>query len=153
MLGQVDAHGFGGDLVLPDGLESPAVGGVDEHHDDDNAENRDEEGEEGGQAEEHLPAPVGEVEVVEGGDLSDHIGAVGDGPKGLPLEHRSDDLCKAQGGDGQVVALQTQHRQADEPGKEGGHASAQQDGQQHPQDQARGGVHPAEQVRQGEGHR
>ena len=63
---------------------------------------------------------------------------------GSRLEHRSDDLCKAQGGDGQVVALQTQHRQADEPGKEGGHASAQQDGQQHPQDQARGGVHPAE---------
>ena len=40
VLGQVDAHGFGGDLVLPDGLEGPAVGGVDEHHDDDNAENR-----------------------------------------------------------------------------------------------------------------
>jgi hypothetical protein len=29
---QVDAHGLGRHLVVPDGLEGPAVGGVDEQH-------------------------------------------------------------------------------------------------------------------------
>ena len=67
MLGQVDAHGLRGDLVLPDGLEGPAVGGVDEHDDDGHADDHDEHGEEGGQVEHHLAAGVGDVEVVEGG--------------------------------------------------------------------------------------
>ena len=31
--GEVDAHGLGGHLIVPDGLEGPAVGGVDEQQD------------------------------------------------------------------------------------------------------------------------
>src|SRR5699024_1953017 len=41
--GEVDAHGLGGDLILPDGLEGTAVGGVDEHDDDDDAHRGDEQ--------------------------------------------------------------------------------------------------------------
>ncbi|CAN4013138.1 hypothetical protein GLDPPO_GLDPPO_03460, partial [Dysosmobacter welbionis] len=36
-LGQVDAHGLGGHLILPDGLEGPAIGGVDQQHHDPDA--------------------------------------------------------------------------------------------------------------------
>ena len=62
---------------------------------------------------------------------------------------------KAQGGDGQVVAFQAQHRQTDEPGKEGCHQTAQNDGHQDPQSQAEHSVteDPGKQVRQGELHR
>ena len=43
MLEQVDAHGLGGDLIVPDGLEGPAVGGVDQQHDDGDADADDHE--------------------------------------------------------------------------------------------------------------
>ena len=47
------------------------------------------------------------------------FGAVGDGAQLIPLEHRPDDLAEAQGGNGQIVAFQPQHRQADEPAEKG----------------------------------
>ena len=40
-----------------------------------------------------------------------HVGAVGNRPQLIPLENGADDFGKAQGGDGQIIAFQLQHRQ------------------------------------------
>ena len=40
MVGKVDAHGLGGDLIVADGLERAAVGGVDKQDDERDAECR-----------------------------------------------------------------------------------------------------------------
>ena len=122
---QVHPHGLGGDLVVPDGLEHPAVGGIDEQQDDGDADPRHREGEQ---------------HRTELGVGFEHIGAVGDGTQLVVLDHRPDDLRKAQGGDGQVVAFQLQHRQADEGGEQRRHHPGQQDGHRHRQGEADGVV-------------
>ena len=150
MLGQVDAHGLGGHLILPDGLEGPAIGGVDQQHHDPDAHCHQQEGHKGGKAQHHLPIGVLDVEAGEGGKALQRVGAVGDRAQPVPLEDGPDDLRKAQGGDGQVVALQPQHRQADKPGDHRRHTARQDQRRQHTQDQTQGAA--AEQLRQGEIH-
>ena len=148
MPGEVDAHGLRRHLVVPDGLEGPAVGGVDQQDDDRHADPRQKEGREGGQPQHRLPGGVGDVEAGEGGEVFQGVGPVGDGPQLIPLEDGPDNLAEAQGGDGQVVALQPQHRQSDEPGHGGGHKAPQNQRRQHPQHQSHGPA--AEHLRQGE---
>ena len=90
------------------------------------------------------------VEAVEGGVLRhqgaeigeafEQVGAVGDGAQGLPQEDGLDDLGKAQGGDGQIVALQPQHRQPDEESEGGGQQAGQHQGRRHGQAEAHGAV-------------
>ena len=104
MLGQVDAHGLGSDLVVADGLEGPAIGGVNEQHNEADTDSRHDEREQDG------------VEVCK---LLQQVGGVCQGAHLLPLDDGAHDLGKAQGGNGQIVALQLQHGQADEPGKDG----------------------------------
>ena len=118
MLKQVDAHGLGGDLVVPYGLEGPAVGGIHQHHDDGDAQ---------------AGYRKGEEHAGEGGEAAQQVGAVGDGPQGVPLEEGPDDLRKAQRGDGQVIAFEPQHRQADQEGEEGGRQARQDQGHRHGQ--------------------
>ena len=151
MLGQVDAHGLGGHLVLPDGLKGAAVGGVDQQHDDGDADHRHQHGDKGRQAEHHLAGGVLDVEVGEGGETFQHIGAVGDGAQGLPLENGAEDLRKAQGRNGKVVALEPQDRQADEVGKARGHQAGQDQPHQNAQHHADAAAHAggAEQQRKG----
>ena len=148
MLGEVNAHGLRRHLVVPDGLEGPAVGGVDEQDDHGDADPRQQEGREGGKAQHRLPGAVCNIEAGEGGEVFQGVGPVGDGPQLIPLEHRPDDLAKAQGGDGQIVAFQPQHRKADEPRHGGGHAAPQNQRQHHAQHQAERPA--AEELRQGE---
>ena len=116
MLRQVDAHGLRGDLIIPDGLEGPAVGGVYDQHDDGDAQPRHND--------------VG-VEALEGGVLPQGVGAVGEGGEALILDEGADDLREAQGGDSQIVALQPQHGEADEPGQEGGDETGNDEGDEH----------------------
>ena len=47
MAGKVDAHGFGSDLVITDGFEGTAIGGVDEQQNDGDADAGEEEGHHG----------------------------------------------------------------------------------------------------------
>ena len=148
MPGEIDAHGLRRHLVVPDGFKGPAVGGVDEKHDDGHADARQQEGREGGEAQHRLPIGVLDVEVGEGGEVFQGVGAVGDRPQLIPLEHRPDDLAEAQGGDGQIVAFQPQHGKADEPGHRRRHAAPQNQRQHHPQHQAKRPA--AEKLRQGE---
>ncbi len=105
MLGQVDTHGFGGDLIVPDGLEGPPVGGIDKQDDDGYAQNGNEEGEGGGQVQNGLAVGPLDVEAGKGREVFQHIGPVGDWTQLIPLEDGPKDLGKAQGGDGQIVAL------------------------------------------------
>ena len=116
VLGQVDAHGFGGDLVIPDGLEGPAVGGVDEQHDKADTDGRHDEREQNG---------------VEVGELLQQVGGVGQGAHLLPLDDGAHNFGKAQGGNGQIVTLELQHRQTDEPGEDGRHDARQNQAHDH----------------------
>ena len=43
----IDAHGFRRHFIIPDGLEGPAVGGMNQQHDHRDAKNRQQEGHEG----------------------------------------------------------------------------------------------------------
>ena len=61
----------------------------------------------------------------------EQVGAVGDGAQGVPLEESPQDLGKAQGGDGQIVALQPQHRQSDQIRHQRRQQAAHQQRQQH----------------------
>ena len=109
---EVNAHGLGSHLVVPDGLEGPAVGGVHQQDDNQDTDGGNEHGEQGVQLEDG--AADLDLDVVEVGVLAQQVGAVGDNAQAVPLEHRTDNLRKAQGGDGQVVALQPQNGDADE---------------------------------------
>ena len=110
MLGQVDTHGLGSDLVVTDSLEGTAVGGVNKQHDEGNADGRHDKGEQNG---------------IKVGKSAQQVGRVGQRPHLLPLDDGAHDLGKAQRGDGQIVALELEHRQADEPSKDSRHDARQ----------------------------
>ena len=143
MLGQVDAHGLGGYLILTDGLEGAPVAGVDEQHYEEDAQRRDGKDRKGGQAQHHLPVSIGDVEIVKRGEVVERVGAVGYAAEVVPLEHGADYLAEAQRGYGKVVALELEHRQADKPGDEGGHQSGDDNGDQHAEHEAGRAAHPA----------
>ena len=133
---QIDAHGLGGDLVVADGLERPPVGGVDEQHDQQDAHAGN-----GG---------IGH-HAFRRGKVIQRVGAVGQRAELAELHQAADDLRESQRGDGQIVALQPQHRQADKPGDHRRHTARQDQRRQHTQDQTQGAA--ADQLRQGEIHR
>ena len=108
---QIDAHGLGGDLVVADGLERPPVGGVDEQHDQQDAHAGN-----GG---------VGH-HAFRRGKVIQRVGAVGQRAELAELHQTADDLREAQRGNGQIVALQPQHRQANEECEERGHHACRQ---------------------------
>lgn len=110
MLHQVDAHGLRCDLILPDGLERPPVGGIDEQHDDGDAD---------------AGYDKGEQDAVIAGEFPQDVGGIGQRPQLFPLDNGTEDLGKAEGGNGQVVALQAQHRRPDEGSKDRRHQSSQ----------------------------
>ena len=114
MPGQIHAHGLGGDLIVPDGHEGAAVAGMEQQYDQADAYARDQEWNGGGKVERDFSFRVSDVEIVKGGEKAEHIGTVGDGPQFVPLEDGADDLRKAQRGNGQIIALEPQHRQADQ---------------------------------------
>ena len=60
------------------------------------------------------------------GDL-DAVGAAGQ--PGLVGEHHRDEDAEAEGGDGEVVALEAEDRAADEPGEPGGDGGAEDGGE------------------------
>ena len=87
---QVDTHGLGCHLVLPDGLKGPAVGGVNEKHHQGNAQ--------GGQNE--YRKDIGKARYA-----LKPVGTVGNGVKHGSCYECPDDFRKAQGCDGKVIAL------------------------------------------------
>ena len=90
MMGQVDTHGLSRHLIVTDRLESPPVGGIDQHDDQGNADPRCDK--------------VKEKALI-AGITAQQVGSVGDGSEFVPLENSPDDLRKAQRGDRQIVAL------------------------------------------------
>ena len=142
MLEQADAHGLRRHLVVPDGLKGAAVGGVDQQNDQGNADDRHKEGNECTQPQNHLPRAVFDIEIGEGGEALDHIRAVGNGAKGLPLENGPQDFGEAQCGNGEIVAFQPQNRQADERREQRGHQSRQNQSHENGQNQRQSAAEP-----------
>ena len=103
MVGKIDAHRLGGDLVVADGLERAAVGGVHQQH---NA--RDE----------HADEQQVRGRAAEIGIALEKVRGVGQRTDGVPLDNGAHDLGKAEGRNGKVVALQAQHGQTDQIGEE-----------------------------------
>ena len=127
MLSQIDAHGLRRHLVVTDGLERAAIGGVHQHDDQNNGHRGDQHRHKGG----HAERP--NLEVADTGKALQQVGAVGHGTQLAPLEDGADDLRKAQRGDGQIVALQPQYRQTDEIGEQRRHQTGQQYADDHAQ--------------------
>ena len=122
MVGKVDAHGLGGDLIVADGLERAAIGRVDKQHDDGDADADDHERHEG----------IGEIR-----EAAQQLRAIGDRRERLELDQRADDLGEAERGDGQIVALELQDGQADEVRQPRGEQARQQQRNEHAEDSAR----------------
>src|SRR5690606_2620138 len=97
MLKEVDAHGLGGGLVVPDCLEGSAKAAGDHGPGQDNHDQG------------NSPTPV---EIGVGGNALEAQGAVGDA-LGVG-KHHPDDFGKAQGGNGQIIPPQFQGRGADD---------------------------------------
>ena len=114
MMGQIDTHGLRSDFIITDGLERTAIGGVNQHHDNGDTDARYHERIQHG---------------LEGREISEQVGAVGQRAQLIPLEYRTDDLRKAQSRDSQIIALQTQYRQTDEVSEDRSHDTARNQGQ------------------------
>ena len=105
MVGKIDSHGFCCYLIVTDSLKSSAVSGVNQQQNQCDTDARHRKGKEG---------------ALEYGIFSQQVGSVCNGSQFVPLEDCSNNFCKAQGGNGKVVAFQLEHRQSNEEGKEGG---------------------------------
>ena len=103
VVGKIDAHRLGGDLVVADGFERAAVSGVHQQH---NA--RDE----------HADEQQVRGRAAEIGIALEKVRGVGQRTDGVPLDNGAHDLGKAEGRNGEVVALQTQNGQTDQIGEE-----------------------------------
>ena len=122
---QVDTHGLSCDLIVTDGLKGTTIGRVHQQNDDSNADGSDQEGEDGVQLVDHTAHL--DLHVVEVGVLTQQVGAVGDLAQAVPLEEGTEDLCKAQGSNGQVVTLQTENGDTDQGCKDSCHNAADDD--------------------------
>ena len=87
---EVDSHGLGSYLVLPDGFKCPAVGGVNEKNHQGNTQ--------GGQAE--YRKDIGKARYT-----LKTVGTVGNGVKHGGCNERPDNFRKAKGCDGKIIAL------------------------------------------------
>ena len=146
--GKVDAHGFGSDLVITDGFEGTAIGGVDEQQNDGDADAGEEEGHHGFQMQGR--AAQRKVEAGKAGKAVQKVGAVGQRAKALVNHGGTDDLGKAQCSNGKIVALELQHRQADEEGEQRCDKTGQDQAEHNTQQQAEAAQRFGEQLRDGE---
>ena len=121
MVGKVDAHGLGGDLIVADGLERAAIGRVDKQHDDGDADADDHERHE-------------RIRKIR--EAAQELRAVGDRRERLQLDKSADNFGKAERRDGQIVALELQNRQADEIRQHRRQQSRQQQRNEHAEDRA-----------------
>ena len=121
MVGKVDAHGLGGDLIVADGLERAAIGRVDKQHDDGDADADDHERHE---------------RIREIREAAQELRAVGDRRERLQLDKGADNFGKAERRDGQIVALELQNRQADQIRQHRRQQSRQQQRNEHAEDRA-----------------
>ena len=69
MAGQIDAHGFCRHFIVPDGLEGPAVGGVDQQYDHRHAHPRQQKRHKGGKPQQHLAAAILDIEAGKRGEI------------------------------------------------------------------------------------
>ena len=148
MAGKVDAHGFGSDLVITDGFEGTAIGGVDEQQNDGDADAGEEEGHHGLQMQGR--AAQRKVEAGKAGKAVQKVGTVGQRAKALVNHGGTDDLGKAQCSNGKIVALELQHRQADEEGEQRCDKTGQDQAEHNTQQQAEAAQRFGEQFRDGE---
>ena len=102
---QVDTHGLGCDFIIADRLERTAVRRVDQEDDNGYADCR---------------SSKDRNDRLEGRIGLEQVGTVGDRAKRIPLDNRADNLGKAEGSDGQIVALESEHRHANQPGEQRG---------------------------------
>ena len=98
----VDAHRFGGNLIVAYGEEAAAIGGIHETEDHVNGERGEGEG----------PKKIGmRLHAAKAALRAERLGV---------LDHAFDDFIEAERDDGEVIALQAQRRHADEqPGERG----------------------------------
>ena len=96
---EVDAHGLRRDLVVADGLECASVSRIHEQQNDgDEQANQNQ-----------VRACAAKIGVA-----LEKVRAVRERAQCVPLEECAHDLGKAQRRDGQIVGLQTKHRQTDQ---------------------------------------
>ena len=99
MVRKVDAHGLSRHFIVADRLEGAAVGGVHQQHDA-----RDKRA-----GKQHVRACTGEIGIA-----LEQVRAVGDGTERVPLEEGAQDLGEAERCNGEIIALETQHRKTDQ---------------------------------------
>src|SRR5699024_7980008 len=99
MVGQIDSHGLRSHFVVPDRFKCASVGGIDQHHDNGDADSRYNE-----RIQHALECRI----------TSQKVGAVGQRSQLIPLEYGTDDLRESQRSDSQIVALQAEDRKADQ---------------------------------------
>ena len=115
---QIDTHGLRGNLIVPDRLERPAVAGIQQQHDQPDADARDQERNQRGQIDRHVALRVPDIEIIEVRIQAQHIGSVCQRTHVVPLNHHAHDLREAERGDRQIVALQPQNRETDQQREE-----------------------------------
>ena len=121
VIGGVDAGGGGGNLVIPDCPDGPAVLGADKHEHQRHAD----DGHQNGRPQElHLALGAEAQAVFVQGGGGRALGQTVLAAEGQVVDNVDDDHAEAQGDDGQIVPFQPQggnaHQQADESGQQPG---------------------------------
>ena len=153
ILGDADAHALGRNAVVPGGHDGPAGAAVDQIKDNcQRHQHQHKPGRKGGDPlgvhhphgpPDELHAPFAQlVGVAQEAELE----AVFVHPQVDVGDDALDDLTESQGDNGQVVAVEPEHRDADEEAQQGGHRRPRRHGQR----QAQGGEGHA--VLEGQGH-
>ena len=112
MLKQIYAHCLRCDLIVTDCLECSAVGGVYEQNDYRNGYHRNKEREY--RAELINARTYLDVHIAERRVFTQQVRGIRNLAQAVPLEERTDDLRKAEGRNGKIVALEPEHGNADE---------------------------------------
>ncbi len=138
--GDVDAHGLGGNPVVPDGLDGPAFLGIDQvqHH----KQGEQDQAEAGGKGGQLLHTGDAHGAAEDPLALAHQLGLCGGDGKaeagfiGADIHIADDilhDLAEGQGHDGQIVAPQPQDGNADEEADDGSQQTADENGNNHQQ--------------------
>ena len=109
MVSQIYPHSLRRNFIIPNSFKSPSISGIDQHHNQGNADSRHHKGKDYRSKRREVPKQVG---------------TIGNGSQLIPLEHRTDDLRKSQSRNRQVITLQTQYRKSDEVSKGSRHNSS-----------------------------
>ena len=115
-------------------LKARPVGGVDEQQDDGDAHTGKEEGHHRFQMQGR--AAQRKVEAGKAGETVQKVGAVGQRAKAFVNHGGTDNLGKAQCGNGKVVTFQLQHRQTNEEGEQRCDKTGQDQAEHNTQQQA-----------------